>query len=314
MKYAFLFAVVFLLGCKTKQTTSEKKIPCEHGEMTVKREPASGEYSIVSGTVIDASTKELLPFVRVLLYQNGSGVYGAETDVDGHFKIDKVKSGSYTLRINHMGYSQMELSLQFDSPTHATVDIAMVEERIFVEKPVIYLYPQEPTEVHVRLDYQGKLMHTYPAYPAGGWKVTAHPDGSLWDEKGQEYYALFWEGMSFSSLKAEDGFVVAGKETAAFLEEKLTYLGLSRREANEFIMYWLPRMEHNPYNLIHFAGEDYNQLAPLHISPTPQTIIRVMMLTKPLNEKINIPLQDLTPLKKSRSGFTVVEWGGQVLG
>ncbi|MFZ4786324.1 MAG: hypothetical protein ACOYLH_12670, partial [Flavobacteriales bacterium] len=180
------------------------------------------------------------------------------------------------------------------------------------EKPVIYLYPQSTMHVDVALDYKGKLVHTYPHYSQDGWHVTASPEGKLWDENGQEYYALFWEGMSFSSLKAPDGFVVSGKETAAFLEEKLAYLGLSRREANEFIMYWLPRMESNPYNLIHFAGEDYNQLAPLRITPEPTTLIRVMMLTKPLQEKINMPLQDLAPLKKERVGFTVVEWGGQV--
>ena len=38
---------------------------------------------------------------------------------------------------------------------------------------------------------------------------------------------------------------VAGSDTAAFLEDALEQLGLSRAEANEFIIYWLPRMQEN---------------------------------------------------------------------
>jgi hypothetical protein len=124
---------------------------------------------------------------------------------------------------------------------------------------------------------------------------------------------LFWEGTPYQSIVPNDGFVVTGKETAAFLEEKLAYLGLNRREANEFIMYWLPRMDDNTYNLIHFASKQYEEQAELIITPTPQSTIRIMMLTQPLNSKIDFPLQDLSLLKKIRRGFTVVEWGGSVI-
>jgi hypothetical protein len=69
-------------------------------------------------------------------------------------------------------------------------------------------------------------------------------------------------------------------------------------------------MESNAYNLIHFSGDDYETLAELKITPQPESIIRVMMLTQPLTNKIDVPLQDLKPLHKTRKGFTVVEWGG----
>ena len=55
------------------------------------------------------------------------------------------------------------------------------------------------------------------------------------------------------------------------------------------------------------------KLAELKITPQPETIIRVMMLTRPLTNKIDVPLQDLKPLHKTRKGFTVVEWGGSEL-
>ena len=62
-------------------------------------------------------------------------------------------------------------------------------------KPVIYLYPEEVTEVLAQLDYNGELAVTYPAYE-DGWAVTAHPDGTLVDAEGKEYSYLFWEGSS----------------------------------------------------------------------------------------------------------------------
>lgn len=37
------------------------------------------------------------------------------------------------------------------------------------------------------------------------------------------------------------------------------------------------------------------------------------VLTQPLPAHIDFPQQDLTPLKKVRKGFTVVEWGGTVV-
>ena len=52
--------------------------------------------------------------------------------------------------------------------------------------------------------------------------------------------------------------------------EKLAQLGLNEREAEEFIIYWLPKMQNNPYSL------------------SPQ----------------------LLPEAPARNGFTVVEWGG----
>lgn len=64
-------------------------------------------------------------------------------------------------------------------------------------KPVIYLYPEEPTEVTVTLDYSGELTYTYPAY-GDGWTVTAYPDGTLIDADGKEYsYLLMFRYLFF---------------------------------------------------------------------------------------------------------------------
>jgi hypothetical protein len=176
-------------------------------------------------------------------------------------------------------------------------------------KPVIYLYPEEETEVTVSLDYDGDLTCVYPAFDSGNtWTVTAQPDGTLTDERGQAYNYLYWEGVTDVVYDFSQGFCVAGEDTAAFLEDALAQLGLTRREANEFIVYWLPQMEGNPYNLIAFQTDAYTEHARLAISPEPDTLIRVFMAWKGLDAPVDIPAQTLTAV--DRNGFTVVEWGG----
>ena len=175
------------------------------------------------------------------------------------------------------------------------------------EKPVIYLYPETETRVTVKLDLSGELTCTYPAYD-GGWVVTAAPDGTLTDEHGQTYNYLYWEGEVANGFDFSKGFCVAGSDTAAFLEDALDRLGLTRREANEFLVYWLPRMQDNPYNLIAFQQEAYTESAKLTVSPRPDSVLRGFMAWKPLARPVDVPAQTLPGFE--RRGFTLVEWGG----
>lgn len=174
-------------------------------------------------------------------------------------------------------------------------------------KPVIYLYPETETEVSVRLDFDGDLTCTYPIYEEG-WTVTASPDGALTDAAGQTYNYLYWEGNSQTSFDFSQGFCIPGQDTAAFLEEALAQLGLTRREANEFLVYWLPRMEPNPCNLIAFQSTAYTDAARLTVTPEPDSLLRVFMAWKPLDAPVEVPAQELPAF--ARTGFTVVEWGG----
>ena len=80
------------------------------------------------------------------------------------------------------------------------------------EKPVLYLYPEEETEVTVTLDLDGVLTSAYPDY-GEGWSVTAAPDGTLTDGNGREFYCLFWEGAVETEYDFSAGFCVAGEDT-----------------------------------------------------------------------------------------------------
>ena len=177
------------------------------------------------------------------------------------------------------------------------------------DKPIIYLYPEKDTVCNVKLDVSGGITCSYPQYTENGWaNFTAKPDGTLIFPDGGEYYALYWEGKGVSGLDMSKGFCVKGKDTAAFLSDILPKLGLNAKEANEFIIYWLPRMQNNEYNLISFQTDAYTDNAKLTVTPEPDTMIRVFMAYKPFEKPVEIEPQTIdTP---QRNGFTVVEWGG----
>lgn len=196
-----------------------------------------------------------------------------------------------------------------DGELDSTIYVMDESEMDGLAKPIIYLYPEEEMLVDVELKVKGELTHTYPKY-SEGWQVRAKEDGSLTDAQGQEYYALYWEAKQYPDFSLNEGFCVPGEKSAEFLERALSEIGLNRREANEFIIYWLPHLEQNAYNLIHFSTDEYESMAQLIVTPKPQTMIRVMMVYQALDEPQNIRTQDLRKLKKERVGFTVVEWGG----
>lgn len=179
-----------------------------------------------------------------------------------------------------------------------------------VDKPIIYLYPTETTNVSVKLGAPEKLTHTYPKY-INEWKVRAEPNGNLTDEvTGRSYYSLYWEGKDADFPHYDDGFVVAKEDIVPFLEEKLAFLGLNERETNEFIIYWLPKLESAPYTFVHFVSqEEQDKNMSLSVQPKPDTVIRVLMAFKTLDKPIEVKEQIL-PKIPERNGFTVIEWGG----
>ena len=173
-------------------------------------------------------------------------------------------------------------------------------------KPVIYLYqsrkqwfPYRWTRGYAHRDLSGVRERLACHRRAGRHAARRN---------GNEYSYLFWEGENKTDYDFSTGFCVAGADTADFLREKLAEIGLTPREYNEFIVYWLPKMQDNPYNLISFQSEAYTDAAKLDIDPTPDSVLRVFMAWKPLGRPQTIEPQTFASFE--RNGFTVVEWGG----
>lgn len=178
-------------------------------------------------------------------------------------------------------------------------------------KPVLYLYPEnDNTKVSVSFKNSKLLTTTYPKYNKY-WEVIANKNGDLYDEKGRYYYGLYWEEIGSTKVDFKEGFYVDKNNAINFLEEKTEILGFTEREANEFIMYWLPILEKNEKNLVYFElTEERENFNKLNIEPKPDSMLRVAIHVKKVDKKTAIKEQKLSTFK--RHGFTVVEWGGVV--
>ncbi len=175
-------------------------------------------------------------------------------------------------------------------------------------KPVIYLYPAHTENVNVAVG--ANVTNSDPAYPISGWRnVLARPNGDL-TYQGQNYPSLYWEGTGYGTYPLiTQGSVVPTNKAISTILTQLAAQGINQKEASDFIAYWGPRLPSTPYVRLSWLNTaQMNELAPLSISPQPQTLIRVFLDAKGLSAPISMQPQTFT--KPARTGFTVVEWGG----
>ncbi|WP_264549328.1 carboxypeptidase-like regulatory domain-containing protein [Flavobacterium sp. N2820] len=257
----------------------------------------------VIGTVYDCEKLEL----SGAYIKNLNSKTETQADFDGKFSIE-VKLND-VIEISFLGFKSQKIKIENEE--NLVVNLKS-DQQIMLEKPVIYLYPTEKIAIEIKLDLKGKLLTTFPKYDKN-WDVIAEPNGQIFDKKTNRYYSsLFWDGtIDFPEehYKYHDGFIVPKEKSIEFLIEKLEHIGLNNQETNEFIQYWLPLLERNKYNFIHFlVNEECDEIAILNVNPKPETTIRIYMEFYGLENFTEIKEQQLP--KTERKGFTLVEWGG----
>lgn len=193
----------------------------------------------------------------------------------------------------------------------ATPSAPRSEENLCL-KPVIYLYNYDTSNVRVELSRPEAITCSYPKYTTG-WEVYA--DGPKLIADGKELYSLYYESeapaLVHENFNKGDGFLVKGEDAAEFLDEQLSLLGLDYREREEFIIYWLPKLERNEYNHIYFSlPEEINMIQELTVTPAPTQFIRVNMIFEAVDADYKVNEQKLEKFERNFAERTVVEWGG----
>ncbi len=174
-------------------------------------------------------------------------------------------------------------------------------------KPVVYLYPTVTQRVAVQVSADVKKSE--PTYPSGGWVVTAQPNGTI-SYDGKNYDSLFWEGPGTGTYPAiTSGIVVKREKALETIKKQLKQQGLTPKEQTDFINFWQDKIPRKPFvRLTWLVTAQMEQLAPLRITPEPDSMKRIFLDMAGLDRMIKIPAQKLTGFE--RKGFTVVEWGG----
>ncbi len=211
-----------------------------------------------------------------------------------------------------LGSNRFRFVAEFDNGAVASTElrVSFHEYEGEVAKPVIYLYPLKPQTVQVRVAPAGGVTVSEPPY-GDGWTVKATPEGVLQTADGRTHPYLFWESaLTKPPGPLDEGTVVPRERVSAFLDETLGLLGLSPHEADDFKTYWVPLLTRAPFVAVRFLPQAaIDAAAPLNVSPRPDTVIRVLMDYRPLEQPIDLSPQRLKA-GPAREGFVVVEWGG----
>ena len=227
-----------------------------------------------------------------------------------HLECDRVCDGGYILFFipvkKNIYDSLPKVQVEFND----NGDEELCEDMLMLDKPILYLYPTKEVDLSVKLEHPELLVTTYPKYD-DGWYVHVMTNGDMYDRDGKYYYALYWDELSTHDIDFSEGFYVTKDNALEFLEEKLSIIGLNDREKNEFIMYWLPKLENNGQSLVYFEltdeRESYNKL---YISEKVDSLLRINMHIKKIDDYVDIKEEELTGF--DRIGFVAVEWGGSV--
>ncbi len=279
--------------------------------------PASGEsFHEEPVTFTGTVSPDTLKIVATAYYYEGFDSSERSTDV---YTLTQFTPGDSTftyrakMEWNNLGYGENDylFTAYFDDGRQKAVSVSINFELGGMGKPVIYLYPEKPTQVSVSVTPEQGVFVSEPEM-GEGWTVIANPKGALFNLADRQYYPyLFWEAYTDPLPSFEDGFVVPQKDLKKFFDEKLTYMGLNAKEIADFNEYWLGVLTEKPYYFIHFVDQSVlDEYAPLNISPAPDSILRVFFDYEGLDATKQVPAQKLTPW--TRSGFSVVEWGGSL--
>ncbi len=260
--------------------------------------------------VYELSDKETNPFYEQV-FQHGKDAIAWDLNKDVKDKSEIQEPDDETLR--EIFFNQLPLFFWKDYMGNWRMyQNSNVRSMAECGKPVIYLYPEETMEINVQVDPEGGFKYTDPVYPTNGWDVISTPDSkitSLADNKIYPY--LFWEGYAYDIATPRQGWVLKNDEVGERMNEILKLYGLNEIETKDFLEFWQPKLEVSDYVYVTFVSQvDFDRVAPLEVTPKPDTVIRIFMDYIPLDQEMRVPAPEVkTP---ARNGFTVVEWGGRI--
>ena len=198
-----------------------------------------------------------------------------------------------------------------------------------VDKPAIYVYENKDSNEQIQNytvslsvnNENNKIKTIYPIATIDGntysWNISVdkNKSGLVYDNQNYDY--LFWDAESNIDFEFNNGFCIKGSNTKDFLEEKLYSMGLNEKEVHDFVVYWLPIMQNNNYNLISFVGIDkndtYNKDFDLQLLDDGTPIgdsFRVIIVWKSVDEKVDIEEQTLPHFNRPTNKPYMIEWGG----
>ena len=177
-----------------------------------------------------------------------------------------------------------------------------VREMVTVDAPNVYLYPEEPTAIHVQVAESYKITNSDPVYPRGGWWSIAQPDGQLLTKEGWKDFLFYEILMSPNEFQRTEGWCVHGELGQVSIEKSMEQYGFLPNEIWDFSDFWDSEFPESDWMTVYPQVDD---LLPVNISPRPDSFLRVWFLVEDGCQRVSAP--EIPSVQ--RTGYHASEWG-----
>lgn len=221
-------------------------------------------------------------------------------DSNGYFEAN-LPAGDYASSSDNGCYGCDSFTVSDGECTN--VNITM-DEIITVDAPNIYLYPEQPTATHVRIENPQEITITDPEYdPKTGWWSLAYPDGQLLTQDGWKDFLFYELAMDGRQFQREEGWCATGKRAQLSVESSMAQYGFNGPEIDDFSEFWDSEFPTSKSYTIYPQTEG---LRRLDISPKPDSFLRVWFL---IENGCNSNVRPVEIPHFKAEGFVATEWG-----
>lgn len=203
-------------------------------------------------------------------------------------------------------YLMIAVPFQSCEPVDEINDDSDCDTCLVLYKPNIYIYPTEIIQLSVTLSFPlgGRVISSIPEYGTG-WNVTVDTNGLI----DNTYSYLFYESTQPDIWQKTHGWVIKVTELESFFKENMLDYGFNGQEIDDFIDYWIPRLDEYTFYSIYPQTETLiKDAVKLDFSKQPDNLLRLFYVVKGHNYFQNNLIEPIIDNFK-REGYFATEWG-----
>lgn len=175
-----------------------------------------------------------------------------------------------------------------------------------VRKPNIYIYPDTHIQLSVTLDFPlgGEILTSLPEY-GDGWNIIIDTNGLI----NNTYTYLFYESSQPDIWQYQQGWIVKMSDLASFFNTNMADYGFNAREIEDFVEYWIPRLDDfEYYSICPQTKKLIDNVITIDFSSQPDNLLRLFYVITGYHQiPDKLPAPEIDGF--SRDGYVVTEWG-----